>query len=231
MALGRQLHTRQNLNLLITVAGGYMDAYSYLARGKVFATGQTGNFVLLAVNLARLDLPMVVHYLTPILLFWLGIFVSMHMRHKYFRENVFLWERETLRAEIGLFLLVGFLPDTIPDVLVNSLISFCAAMQYCCFRTMGENAAYASIFCTGNMRSCAEQLYLGLIQKERKSLESGLRYLGILSAFFIGVLLGVLGDYWLHIKAAWGICVLLLMSLTVLRLIERKENNQWNSVK
>ena len=192
-------------------------AYSYLARGNVFATGQTGNFVLLAVNLARMDLPMVMHYLTPILLFWLGIFASMHMRHKYFRGNVFLWERETLRAEIGLFLLVGFLPDTIPDVLVNSLISFCAAMQYCCFRTMGAQAAYASIFCTGNMRSCAEQLYMGLVRKEKASLENGLRYLGILGAFFIGVLLGVLGDHWLHTRAAWGVCILLLMSSFVLR--------------
>lgn len=210
------MQREENVNFLVTIAGGYMDAYSYLARGKVFATGQTGNFVLMAVNLARMDLPMVMHYLTPILLFWLGIFAAMHMQHKLFRGNTVLWKRETLRAEIGLFLLIGFLPETVPDVLVNSLISFCAAMQYCCFRTMGDRAAYASIFCTGNMRSCAEQLYLGLIRKEKASLENGLRYLGILGAFFIGVLAGVMGDYWLHTRAAWGICVLLLMCSLIL---------------
>lgn len=211
------LRTKQNLNLLITVAGGYMDAYSYLARGKVFATGQTGNFVLLAVHLAKPDFSMVLNYLTPILLFWLGIFVSMHMRHKYYQKSLFLWERETIRAEIVVFLLIGFLPDTVPNVLVNSLISFCAAMQYCCFRSIDPQTAYASIFCTGNMRSCAEQLYLGLVQKDPAALKNGLRYLKILGAFFLGVLIGVSADFQLYTKAAWGICILLTGALLLLQ--------------
>lgn len=165
---------RRNLDLLIIVAGGYMDAYSYLA---------------------RMEWRMVLHYLTPILLFWAGIFASMHMRH-LFRKNVCRWERGTLWLEIAVFALIGFLPDTVPDVLVNSLISFCAAMQYCWFRTMEQNAAYASIFCTGNMRSCAEQLYLGLVRKDAASLKKGMGYLGILGAFFSGVLLGAQAVHW-----------------------------------
>lgn len=213
---------RRNLDLLITVAGGYMDAYSYLARGRVFATGQTGNFVLLAVYLTRMEWGMVLHYLTPILLFWAGIFASMHMRH-LFRKNVCRWEQGTLWLEIAVFALIGFLPDTVPDVLVNSLISFCAAMQYCCFRTMEQNAAYASIFCTGNMRSCAEQLYLGLVRKDAAALKKGTGYLGILGAFFAGVLLGVLGDVWLSAAAAWGISLLLLGAQAVHRKIEEKQ--------
>lgn len=223
------IRNRHALNLLLTMAGGYMDAYSYLIRGKVFATGQTGNFVLLAVNLTRQDWLMVGHYITPIILFWLGIFVSMHMRDRYFHQNVFLYERETLRVEIFLFLLIGVLPDSIPDVLVNSLISFCAAMQLCCFRTLEDQAAYASVFCTGNMRACAERLYLGIVKKQKPALQSGLRYLRILGAFFVGVLLGVLGDFWLYTKAAWGICLILFVALAVMREIhgERtlKENN------
>lgn len=138
---------RRNLDLLIIVAGGYMDAYSYLA---------------------RMEWRMVLHYLTPILLFWAGIFASMHMRH-LFRKNVCRWERGTLWLEIAVFALIGFLPDTVPDVLVNSLISFCAAMQYCCFRTMEQNAA---------------------------SLKKGMGYLGILGAFFAGVLLGAQAVHW-----------------------------------
>ena len=213
---------RRNLDLLITVAGGYMDAYSYLARGMVFATGQTGNFVLLAVYLARMEWRMVLHYLTPILLFWAGIFASMHMRH-LFRRNARRWERGTLMLEIAVFILIGFLPDRVPDVLVNSLISFCAAMQFCCFRTMEQNAAYASIFCTGNMRSCAEQLYMGLIRKDTAALKKGVGYLGILGAFVVGVLLGVLGDRWLSTAAAWGISLLLMGALAVHTNIKEKQ--------
>ena len=35
----------------IILSGGLQDAYTYLCRGKVFANAQTGNIVLLSVNL------------------------------------------------------------------------------------------------------------------------------------------------------------------------------------
>ena len=45
---------RQNYELLLiawllALVGGYLDAYAYLAHGKVFANAQTGNVVFLAV--------------------------------------------------------------------------------------------------------------------------------------------------------------------------------------
>lgn len=128
----------------------------------------------------------------------------------------FRWELEILRAEALLFLIIGFLPVTVPDVLVNSLISFCAAMQYSCFRTMEGENAYASIFCTGNMRSCAEQLYLGLVEKDASAMARGLRYLEILGTFFSGVLVGVLTDSLLKAHSAWGIAFLLVLAGKIL---------------
>lgn len=212
MVLNRRTRGAMGPDLLLTTAGGCMDAYSYLARGQVFATGQTGNFVLLAVHLARGDMSGVLHYLTPILLFWLGIFSAMHLRRRIFRGQPARWQRMTLLAETGCFLLIGALPGSVPDSLVNALISFCAAMQYSCFRTTG-GGAYASIFCTGNMRSCAEQLYLGVVERDRHALSMGFRYLRVLGAFFVGVLLGVLFDRLFSLRSAWLICVLLLCAV------------------
>ena len=40
------------LGALLTLAGGFQDAYSYNGRGHVFANAQTGNVVLLGQNLA-----------------------------------------------------------------------------------------------------------------------------------------------------------------------------------
>ena len=37
---------------VLAVAGGFLDAYTYICRGHVFANAQTGNIVLLGVNLA-----------------------------------------------------------------------------------------------------------------------------------------------------------------------------------
>ena len=53
--LRRPIRERTALGLTVICAGGLMDAYSYLTRGNVFATGQTGNVVLLAIHLAQLD--------------------------------------------------------------------------------------------------------------------------------------------------------------------------------
>ena len=35
--------------VMLTLAGGYLDAYTYSARGKVFANAQTGNIVKLVI--------------------------------------------------------------------------------------------------------------------------------------------------------------------------------------
>ena len=36
---------------LLSLSGGLQDAYTYLARGEVFANAQTGNIVLMSVRL------------------------------------------------------------------------------------------------------------------------------------------------------------------------------------
>ena len=38
---------------ILAMSGGFMDAYSYMCRGEVFANAQTGNILLMAVNLAK----------------------------------------------------------------------------------------------------------------------------------------------------------------------------------
>ena len=46
---------RTALGIVVTCAGGLMDAYSYLMHGEVFANGQTGNVVLLVLRLSEAD--------------------------------------------------------------------------------------------------------------------------------------------------------------------------------
>ena len=41
------------IGALLAIIGGFFDAYSYLCRGGVFANAQTGNIVLLGVNIAN----------------------------------------------------------------------------------------------------------------------------------------------------------------------------------
>ena len=41
------------IGTLLAVVGGFLDAYTYIARGGVFANAQTGNIVLMGMNLAE----------------------------------------------------------------------------------------------------------------------------------------------------------------------------------
>ena len=53
MKRAKQTSESIELGILLALSGGFMDAYSYLARGQVFANAQTGNMLLFGVNLAR----------------------------------------------------------------------------------------------------------------------------------------------------------------------------------
>ena len=54
------------LGLLLALAGGFFDAYTYLCRGGVFANAETGNIVLLGAHLAEGDFEKALRYLLPI---------------------------------------------------------------------------------------------------------------------------------------------------------------------
>ena len=64
------------LGALLAVAGGFFDAYTYLCRGGVFANAQTGNIVLLGVNLAGREWLRSLTYLLPVLAFALGVVLA-----------------------------------------------------------------------------------------------------------------------------------------------------------
>ena len=52
--------------LLLAFAGGMMDAYTYLCRGQVFANAETGNLVLLGIQLAQRNWGRALYYLCPL---------------------------------------------------------------------------------------------------------------------------------------------------------------------
>ena len=174
------------LGLIVICAGGFMDAYSYLLHGQVFATGQTGNIVLLCMNLAEGAWLGVSHYLVSILAFVAGIMLSRHVLVRVHGRATHRMQRWVAVFEAVAFAVVALLPQGMPDLLVNSAISFCAAVSYENFRQFGTRSAYASVFCTGNLRSLGETLYDGIFEKDRHELHRSARYAGLVASFCVG---------------------------------------------
>ena len=201
------------LGLTVICAGGFMDAYSYLLHDHVFATGQTGNIVLLCMNLAEGQWVGVAHYLVSILAFVLGIMLSRHVLVRVHGRATHRMQRWVAVFEAAASAAIAVLPVWVPDLLVNSAIAFCAAVSYENFRQFGTKSAYASVFCTGNLRSLGETLYDGLFEKDRHELHRSARYAGLVASFCVGavackLLIDVMGQL-----ACLAISALFLLSL------------------
>ena len=66
MLTSKKVSESIRLGSILMFSGGFLDAYSYLVRGQVFATAETGNIALMGISLARGDLAVAGRYLIPV---------------------------------------------------------------------------------------------------------------------------------------------------------------------
>lgn len=182
------------LGALLACVGGFMDAYSYVTRGNVFATAETGNIVLMGINLAQGNLAMVLHYLIPICVYAFGIFVTKFIHALHDEHGVFIvhhWRQTIIGIEILVLVGVMFIPD-LPkyDLAANVLIAFVSSMQVQSFRKLRGNG-FATTMCTGNLRSGMDMLYRAIRNRNPKQGRMCLRYFGIIGCFVLGVVVSV----------------------------------------
>lgn len=115
------------VGFLLALTGGLLDAYSYLNRGEVFATAETGNIVLMGINLAQQNWSGALHYLLPVLAFTAGILAAEWVRRRCDpgegRPQRLHWRLPLLLAECVAILVVSALPMGPLDPLANTLSS------------------------------------------------------------------------------------------------------------
>jgi hypothetical protein len=63
---GIRIEESLGLALLLAVVGGFLDAYTYIGRGGVFANAQTGNIVLLGIYASKGEWQQVLRVILPI---------------------------------------------------------------------------------------------------------------------------------------------------------------------
>ena len=194
---------------LLSVSGGLQDAYTYIARGQVFANAQTGNIVLLSQNLFSGNWARVLHYLFPLCAFGLGVAAAEAIRWRFQKIRTVHWRQLVLLVEILLLLAVGLLSQPL-NILANALVSFACAMQVQAFRKV-DGYAFASTMCIGNLRSGVESLMAGGRTRDRKLL--GKAGIG-------GLLIPRFGD-----KTIWFSCLILTLGFLVMFIREDLEEN------
>lgn len=185
-----QMSERYRVGLILAIVGGYLDAYTYVCRGKVFANAQTGNIVLFGIKLVEKQWGSALEYFTPIMAFVVEILLSEFFRKKYNKEFLH-WRQSILLLEMAILIMVSFMPMGDLDILVNVLISFVCSLQVEAFRKF-RGKAYASTMCTGNLRSASEALYKSMIGKNKEDFRSSMNYFGIITFFIIGGMIGAI---------------------------------------
>ena len=172
--------------LLLAFSGGMLDAYTYLNRGRVFATAETGNLVLLGLSLAQGEWGRIFMYLPPVLAFAAGVLAAEWVRRKWAGKAGWLhWQQGILLAECGLLVLAGALPVGGYDRAVNCMISFISAVQMESFRQF-RGCASATTMCTGNLRSGTEQLFRALFTREPPAASRAATYYLLILSFVAG---------------------------------------------
>lgn len=174
---------------LLAVAGGFLDAYTYLCRGGVFANAQTGNMVLLAVRAAEGDWRAAASCLVPIGAFVLGVLAAEEVKKVHRTAGRIHWRHTALLAEIAALAAAACIPLGTWDGAVNVLVSFVCALQVETFRKVRGNP-FASTMCTGNLRSGTEALFHALDRRDRTLLGKSGCYFGVIACFLAGAALG-----------------------------------------
>ena len=176
------------LSAIISLSGGFQDAYTYNLRDKVFANAQTGNIVLMSQHIMSGEWVQGLHYLMPILAFAVGILVAEQLSHRFKHSKKMHWRQMVVLLEIIILAGVAFIPTSY-NMLANALVSMACAMQVQSFRKV-NGYPYASTMCIGNLRSGTDSFSVFLRSREKGALKKALHYYGIIFVFAIGAGVG-----------------------------------------
>jgi uncharacterized membrane protein YoaK (UPF0700 family) len=217
---------RLTFGIILAAVGGYLDAYTFVGHGGVFANAQTGNVVLFAVfasdgrwHDAWLRVPAVAA-------FAVGIIVAEEMGRPLLRAKLRRPTRVVLIIEICLLAILAALGSGTADLVYTVTISFVAALQFATFRVLADTP-YTSVLATGNMRSMIASAIQWRTEGDRPAGQRALRLGSTIAAFVLGAAGGA--AYTRHsgsvaIWAASAALVLVLIGLVVeTRQIEQQD--------
>lgn len=194
------------LCVILALVGGFLDAYTYVCRGGVFANAETGNIVLMGIKLAKGEYMGALYYLIPIFGFALGVFVSEIIKKHFKYKTAFHWRQITVAVEIIVLLGISFVPSTSTNnIFTNALVALVCSIQVESFRQF-SSTPITTTMCTGNLRSATENLFIFLNKKDKKALKTSMKYYSVIIFFIIGAALGAVTTNALNEKATLVAC-------------------------
>ena len=206
--------------VLLTLANGFLDAHTYLARGGVFANVQTGNVIFFAINLTQKNWAESLSRLWPIFAFIAGVLVASFIKSGRIERVVAYPLRWTMGIQAAVLAAFGFVPATVPYSFVTAPISFLAGTQMGLFQSVGD-LIYLPLATTGSIMRLVEAGYGNIVERDRAS-RQGLRVYGaLIAAFASGAVIGAVATRALGLHAIWIAAGCLAVTLVFFIIDER----------
>jgi uncharacterized membrane protein YoaK (UPF0700 family) len=184
--------------LLLTLANGFLDAHTYIARGGVFANVQTANVIFFAIDASARKWVAAMAHIWPLLAFIAGVVLASHIKSGRVERTVPSPLRWTMAIQAVALAIIGFVPSSVPHSYVTVPISFLAAMQIGLFRNIGD-LVYMPVATTGNLMRFVEAGYDGFVEKHAESRRAFGVYGALILAFACGAIIGAVAS------RAWGV--------------------------
>lgn len=208
------------VGICLALTGGFLDAYSFICRGEVFANAQTGNIALFGANLFEREYVKALKYLIPILAFAIGVFIVEEVKHRYKENKTIHWRQIVLAFEIVLLMIVGFISKE-NNNMANVIVSFVCSLQVDSFRKV-RNKTFATTMCTGNLRSGTALLCTYRVIKDKSLRSKALDYYAIILVFIIGAGIGGICSSLFHEKSIIFCVIPLIICFFVMFIREEK---------
>ena len=192
---------------LLSMTGGFLDAFTWLSLGGVFASSQTGNVVFLGIDAMSGQWRQATHHLLPLAAFLLGASLAIRLKAPLL----------CLAGEIVCLVAVMLLLHRVPDMITILGISFGAALQSASFRQV-ERWKYLSVTVTGNMLRALDQS----VASDRDAARGTAVMLLLCLMFLSGAAIGACVTKWLH---AWSLALPVAALACVLWLCRPRHRN------
>ena len=188
--------------VLLTLANGFLDAHTYIARGHVFANVQTANVIFSAIHVSERQFSSALAHVWPLLAFIAGMLLASHIKSGRMERVLPHSLRWTMGVQAVVLAIIGFVPASVDHTLVTVPISFLAAVQIGLFRNVGD-LAYLPVATTGNLMRFMESAYDSVVEKRKETRHAVGVYGTLILAFAGGALCGALAtDAW-GVHAIW----------------------------
>ncbi len=186
------------LHCLLSVIGGFLGAYSILARCNFFGSAQTANMIFMISDVFGHNWGDIAIRLGALILFSAAIALSAFLRPRFTCHLKLL----CVLIDAIAVLILGFLPQDMDPVLALYPMFFAMAFQWCSFPGTREYSS-STTFSTNNLRQFVTALTGCLTDRHPEHLRKLKFYGAALFSFHAGVFLSIFFWSILGIRSVW----------------------------